>query len=374
MRSTLPLAIVLAVASPLLLPAPARATYCTSGTELTQSFPTSGPAVSEWHLCYEIVRMPDSSGALTESQTLVLSQVEFRPGALATPITVVGDMRMAEVFVPYHSGAPRFHDLTEYAFDLQALTTVECPATRLDGDRICSEIVDRGLAWRDPYFALARRGEKLVLWSVLNAANYDYIMRYEFYDDGTIEVRAASTGRKYGGPDDTAGHFHNFAWRINLDVAGAGGDTATIAGVRVAASVHDSDKVVQREGGIKWDPKKFTHLEVEDGSAVNGRGRHVAYTLAPMREGVAKFPESWTKFPLWVTRNHGPTSELRARDVPTYAADHEVVAGQDVVLWYMDSHNHENDMRDEDRDTVSLAYLGFRLEPQNVWDATPFYP
>lgn len=371
MRPTILLA--LAAAGVLLASGPARAA-CTTGTELAQSFPSAGPAVSEWRLCYEILRMPHVDGTLIGSETLVITQAEFRPGAAATPIAVVGDMRMSEIFVPYHEGDPRYNDLTDFAFDLQPLTTIECPATRLDGDRICSQVVDRGLAWRDPGANIARRGEKLILWSVLNASNYDYVMHYEFYDDGTMEVRAAATGRKLGGADDTRGHFHNFAWRVNLDVAGAGGDTAELAGVRVGSSVRDVHRTLLREGGFKWDARSFTHLEVEDEAAVNGRGRAVGYTLAPVREGNTKFPESWTKFPLWVTRNHGPTSELRARDVPAYAADREPIAGEDVVLWYMDSHNHENDMRDEDRDTVPLAWVGFRLEPQNVWDGTPFYP
>jgi hypothetical protein len=30
-------------------------------------------------------------------------------------------------------------------------------------------------------------------------------------------------------------------------------------------------------------------------------------------------------------------------------------------------------MRDEDRDTVPVLWIGFRLEPQNLWDGTPLY-
>ena len=51
--------------------APAGAAYCTSGTELTQDFPTTGTPVSRWHLCWEILRMPNGVGALVESETLV---------------------------------------------------------------------------------------------------------------------------------------------------------------------------------------------------------------------------------------------------------------------------------------------------------------
>ena len=355
------------------LRAAAAAAVCTTGTELVQTFPTAGGAVSEWKLCWEVLRMPDDEGALTASQTLVISEATFRPGVGADPVDVLGELRMAEVFVPYDAGSPRFHDLTEFDFDLVALSTTECSGTRLSSNRICSEVLDRELAWRDPDFDLGRRGEKLALWSVLNAGNYDYVMHYGFWDDGTIEVRAGATGRKIGGPDDTDGHTHVFAWRIDLDVAGPGGDTVHIDNVTYSGkAVKEKPQLVTSEGGFAWSPENFTHVEVEDGTSVNGRGRERAYSLAPAREGLPKFKESWTRYPIWVTRSHGAAEELRAVDLPSYV-DKESVAGQDVVLWYIDAHHHEENMRDEDRDTVPVLWVGFRLEPQNLWDRTPFY-
>lgn len=371
LRSVLALFFALAL---LLLPAPARAAFCPSGNELVQEFPTSGTAVSRWQLCWDVVRLPGPSPIAPRSETLVISSAEFRPGAAAAPVKVVGDLRMTEIFVPYHPGTPRLHDMSDFPFDLEALTSVECTGTRLGANRVCREVGDRGLAWRDPFLPVSRRGEKLVLWSILNAGNYDYVMQYEFHDDGTIEVRAGATGRKLLGADDTNGHFHNFAWRIDLDVDGPDGDTVHVSSARVARQVTEVEKTVATEQGIRWDAKGFTHVEVSDEASLNGRGRPRGYTLAPVVEGMTRFPETWTKFPLWVTRSHGPGSELLARRVDQYASDREPVAGTDVVLWYFASHNHEGDMRDEDRQTVPVAWLGFRLEPQNLWDGTPFYP
>jgi hypothetical protein len=100
---------------------------------------------------------------------------------------------------------------------------------------------------------------------------------------------------------------------------------------------------------------------------------HLCWNILRMpREGVARFGEDWTNSPIYVTLNHGPTTELRARDLPAYVSQ-ENVEGQDVVVWYTDTHNHESNMRDEDRDAVPTEWVGFRLEPQNVWDGTPFY-
>jgi primary-amine oxidase len=348
------------------------AASCLTGTALSQSFPSGGPAFTQWDLCWQIVRMPDQSGFLSRSETLVITEAEFRPGIPAAPVRVIGDMRMAEIFVPYHAGTPRFHDLTDFSFSLVSLTTTECPGTRIASNRLCVEVKDRGLAWRDPFASIARRGQTLVLWGIVNASNYDYLMQYEFDDDGAIVVRAAATGQKLGGPTDTRGHFHNFAWRVNLDLAGAAGDTVHVSeSTAGTTTVRDKEKAVTTEGGIKLKSNAFTHLEVEDATRLNSRGRLLAYTLAPLREGVAKFGESWTKFPVWVTRN--ASNQLRARDVASYD-NNEAVAGQDVVVWYIDHHNHENNMRDEDRDTVPLSWVGFKLEPQNLWADTPFYP
>jgi hypothetical protein len=93
------LAMALAAFAAVAAPSDARAA-CASGTEMIQTFPTAGPPVSQWRFCYEIVRMPDESGTESQSQTLVIREAEFRPGALATPIRVLGEVRMAEIFVP----------------------------------------------------------------------------------------------------------------------------------------------------------------------------------------------------------------------------------------------------------------------------------
>ncbi len=367
-------ALALSAAALLLHPSRALAAPCASGNELVQEFPTAGPAVSRWELCWDVVRLPGPIPIAQRSETLVISSAEFRPGAAAAPVKVLGDLRMSEIFVPYHPGTPRLHDMSDLPFSLVALASVECTGTRLGSNRVCREVGDRGLAWRDPYVPVSRRGEKLVLWSILNAGNYDYVMEYGFFDDGTIEVRAGATGRKLLGADDMTGHFHNFAWRIDLDVDGADGDTAHVSAARVGRKVTESEKTIDVEQGLKWDAKGFTHVEVSDATSVNGRGRPRGYTLAPVVEGSTRFPESWTKFPIWVTRSHGPEAELLARQVDVYASDREPVAGTDLVLWYLASHDHESDMRDEDRRTVPVAWVGFRLEPQNLWDGTPFHP
>ena len=39
----------------------------------------------------------------------------------------------------------------------------------------------------------ARRGEKMLLWSILDAGNYRYLIEYTFSDDGVITSRIGAT-------------------------------------------------------------------------------------------------------------------------------------------------------------------------------------
>jgi Cu2+-containing amine oxidase len=353
----------------------AQSAPCPGLNDLTQGFPTAGPEVTRWHLCWDVERMPDASGAPNQSETLVIRDAGFRPAPGVPEVQVIGDMRIAEVFVPYHHSGLRLNDLTGGAgFVMNTLSSVECPGTLLADSTVCLELRDRGLAWRDPFLGTARRGEMLVLWSILNASNYDYVMEYSFLDDGSIYGRAGSTGRKLRGADDREGHMHNFAWRLNLDIDGPAGDTVFLAShVEDGLSGEDSDTRINLETGIGLNAKQFPHLKVVDGARKNGRGRKTGWELSPSREGIASHKEGWTKSPFWVTLNHGPDAELRARDLKKYV-NGESVVNKDVVVWYVDSHHHEDDMRDEDRDTVPVQWLGFKLEPQNLFDRTPFYP
>ena len=64
---------------------------------------------------------------------------------------------------------------------------------------------------------------------------------------------------------------------------------------------------------------------------------------------------------------------MLAKELPTYV-DGESVVDADVVVWYTGSAHHENNMRDEDRQTVPVKWIGFELSPQNLFDGTPFFP
>jgi primary-amine oxidase len=338
------------------------ASHCTGSSQrATFSGGTS------WHLCLEAV----------SRFGLIVRTASFRKSADAASIRVLYDGRLSEIFVPYHSGSPRFFDVSSFDFPLVTLTPAHCPAPRtiVAGGTVCREIRDRGIAWM--HDAVVRRGQELVLWGVLNAANYNYVIEWSFRDDGSIGGRAGSTGPKLGGPDDTQGHMHNFTWRLDIDLDGGLGDSAFlrrhVENLDVSPSTGaDTEARITVEGGRKWSPTGFTTLEVRDARLRNGRGRRTAYELLPLRSGSARHTEPYTMNDVWVTRAAEPP-ELSPRDLPSYV-DGESVANTDIVVWYTASAHHENGMRDEDRDVVPVLWTGFDLIPINLFDRTPLYP
>ena len=138
---------------------------------ITQNFPTSGPAVTTWLICWHEVAGNDS---IANPNGLAIGPVYFRQSLAAPFVRILWDMRVSDYFVPYHAGNPRFYDLSGFNFVLTGVTGADCPPT-VGGapisPHVCKEVHDRGLMWKD--FGGVRRGEELVLWGAIDAANYE---------------------------------------------------------------------------------------------------------------------------------------------------------------------------------------------------------
>ena len=184
---------------------------------ITQSFPTAGPAQVTWKICWREVA---GSNSIANPNGLVIGPVYLRKAPGAPMVQILYDLRVSEYFVPYHSGSPRYYDLSGFNFQLTGVTAADCPAA-LGGavlsPRVCREIRDRGLLWKDS--TGVRRGEEIVLWGAINAANYRYIQEYAFRDDGTITARAGATAQNLPGRE-LEPHTHNAIWRVDIDLGG----------------------------------------------------------------------------------------------------------------------------------------------------------
>ena len=335
------------------------------------------PSGSQWHLTVNAVN----------KFGLVITGASFQKSPTSPFLYVLHDGRLAEIFVPYHTGSPRYRDISFFDFKPLTVDPAKFPSPRqiIGVDKkICKEVRDY-FAWmnalgRSDEDALVRYGQEVVYFSVLRAGNYSYIMEWTFRDDGTILVRAGSTGPKAGGFPER-GHMHNFTWRLDIDLNGASANSAfwTSHSEQFTApfGATDSKEPISVEGSRVWDPEHFNTLEIRADGLKNAKGHDTSYDLVPMRSGTARHNEPWTKADFWVT-GYRP-SQLQAvspdgrQSLPDYITG-EPTNSKDLVIWYTGSEHHENNSRDEDRNTVPVIWTGFELDPENLFDETPFYP
>jgi Cu2+-containing amine oxidase len=228
-----------------------------------------------------------------------------------------------------------------------------------------------------------RRGQSLAVWSVLDGANYRYIMLYQFRDDGVVGFRLGATAHNLRSTDaDSATHLHMGCWRINVELGSARMTKVSqvILNTAIPATVVND---LTREARIQWVAEEFTRLRVASTFAVNSHipAHPISYELIPVRMGSGRFNgvgESFTQHELWVTRQR--TSELRPRDLATFE-NSEGIGESATTLWHHAPVLHVP--RDEDfgvdgtdayEGVAITAWAGCDLRPRNFFSSTPLYP
>jgi primary-amine oxidase len=354
--------------------------------EVVQEFPSNDIMQTAWK-----VHWAQQSGI-----GLYIQDAWFKRGPNEDWMQVLGDVRLAEAFVPYHSGSPRFWDVS-YNFPL-------CVATRDDaglhgkllgktlknlGPTVVQELRDRGVTWKS--VDGVRRGQTLVLWATLNAANYRYIIEFGFQDDGVVNVRLGSTGHNYSSREWEP-HMHNALWRIDVNLDGPDHNSALLMEHHEPAGLDLKDQGKARtehtpfnggkEGWADWDPVKFTMVRVVNELRRNARGEPISYDLMPMRMGNSRHfggdNEECTQHDYWVT--HQRPGEIHYTELPKYVAHGDTVTDTDVVLWYSAPCHHEPRSEDGElkgnnfRGCTPVMWSCFDLKPRNLFDRTPYYP
>jgi len=245
---------------------------------------------------------------------------------------------------------------------------------------VVKEVRDTGVLWKDD--AEVRRGEELVLWGVLDAGSYNYLIQYGFRDDGTVTFGFAATGTNLPGREAEA-HMHDGIWRIDVDLAGPAHDTVLLGRhLEPAGSPSATDQAPQfnagREGFGDWKSGEFSLARVRDEVVRNGRGQKISYDLVPLRWGSSRHVEPFSQHDFWVMRER--STELSVTQLPAYVEDREPIVDSDVVLWYTSPLHHVP--RHEDGRLVGgswegatiAMWAGFELRPRNLFDETPLFP
>jgi hypothetical protein len=178
---------------------------------------------------------------------LAIGPVFFTPAGGAQQ-EVLFKGTIAEVHVPYHTGSPRFLDATASTSGLGvgavALAAAECTGTLFDANHICVQNADGGYGWK--YQSSFRTAQAVEIFMSSQLGNYNYINKWTFHDDGSIEPQVGLTGRleEYGftaayipfgtqlnpaaaAPTVGKSHMHNFYYRLDFDIGGSGNDAVS---------------------------------------------------------------------------------------------------------------------------------------------------
>lgn len=378
---------------------------------------------------------------------------EDRPGVMLNSIevrdgdswrSVIHEMYLSEVFVPYSDPDEGWYwrtymDSGEYGFG-DAMTTltpgVDCPghATFLstpspesDGSVESREatvcIFERTVG--DPVWrrrADGRAGTDLVIRYAAAVGNYDYLMDYEFKQDGSIRSKVGAVGidavkavkaTDMASPtaeDDTrfgtlirpnivaANHTHFFNYRIDFDIDGennsfmrarltptkiVGADVprTSIWTVQPEYPLREQEAVTRIHTAspaylIAYNPNVRNELKQNPGYVLLPGGS-VAHSLLDVNDMPVK-RNDYVDNQYWVTpydageRYAGGEFAVQSDGTDTLGAwvrANRSIENTDIVSWYTVGFHHVP--RSEDWPVMPAHWVGFTLAPFNFFDRNP---
>jgi primary-amine oxidase len=367
---------------------------------------------------------------------LVLHTVGFRDGGRLRP--VAHRLSFAEMIVPYRDATPDHYRRT--AFDIGEwglgfmTTSLELGCDCLGEIRyldavvhdsrgepitipnaICVHEEDSGILWKhvdERAGAASRRARRLVISVHVTVANYEYLVYWRFYQDGSIECEVRATGimvtssfadgrqPPYGTLVDQRTyapfHQHFIVARLDLDVDGAA--NTVYATESEAAGVSDQDPYAlgltirstplrtEAEGIQDYDWNVQRGWKIVNDNVSNGLGTPVGYKLVP----AASFPPLIDRaspafqraevigHTLWVTPyaederwpcGDFPNLSSSDRGLPVWTAQNRPIENTDVVLWYVFGIHHIT--RPEDWPVMPVDTVSFWLKPFGFFDRNP---
>jgi hypothetical protein len=380
---------------------------CVAG-EITQYFPaaaageTAPRPESGWRIKYEILAAGTHNyggSAVWEFQSVEFMR-GYKPSGEEDWIKILNNLVLAEMYVPYYNGM-EIWDITGYFFNFVRAKVNYIPhqgiiSGRLLADNVViAEVVDDNVRWMATNDNI-RRGQVLELWATLNAANYRYVIKYSFADDGTIHVRAGGTARNLRSVpvgDEEGMHLHSPGWRLEFDLGAADANKIEIV-EREPDPQSARATLVHRpfangsEGGEIWNPEKFTTVMVTNARTMDRHdpAHNVSYKLVSLRSGSPRTFREHTKYDFWAVLsspsepNRSSDRERRFAEIADYARNPEPLDGHAVALWTATALHHiprTEDFGAKDYNasegSAIMMWTGFDLMPHNLWDKTPLF-
>jgi primary-amine oxidase len=367
---------------------------------------------------------------------LVLHTVGFNDGGRLRP--VAHRLSFAEMIVPYRDATPDHYRRT--AFDigewglgfmttslelgcdclgetayLDAVVHDSRGEPRVIRNAICVHEEDDGILWKhvdDRAGTEVRRARRLVISFHVTVANYEYLIYWRFYQDGSIECEVRATGIMVTsffppGQQPATGalvdertyapyHQHFIVARLDLDVDGQPNTVVAVESRPLpvsAANPHGLALVTQEtplrtesDGRQDYDWASQRSWKVTSTRSVNGLGTRPAYKLVPGGSFPPLIDVSSPAFQraevightLWVTPyepgerwpcGEFPNLSVVDHGLPAWTARDRPIEDTDVVLWHVFGLHHIT--RPEDWPVMPADRTSFWLKPWGFFDRNP---
>ena len=381
---------------------------------------------------------------------------ERRPGTVLSLVTYDGRPVMyqgslAEIFVPYQDSDTNwfyrtFMDAGEFGFGLLSSPLklgLDVPPNAVLRDALVSaaipdssvpvvplplpevvgifERLTGNPGWRHfelfggPTPAYEGRAEvELVVRSISQLGNYDYMVDWVFNQSGAIRVdvsltgidvtkgvRSTSLGSPSAGADTKYGalvapnlvapnHSHHFNFRLDLDIDGRNNSFMlselktkdNVPGPRRSAWVVE-DKRLDSERDGKLDENEAL-WKVVNPNRTNALGYNTGYVVEshdhadPLLRKADFKRAGFIEHTLWITRFNAdqrfasgdtPNQNPGEPGLPEYQGDDQSIVNTDIVLWLTVGHHHVT--ASEDWPVLSRETMSFKLKPVHFFDRNP---
>jgi primary-amine oxidase len=367
----------------------------------------------------------------------VIYQVAYDDNGTTRPIAY--RMSFAEMVVPYRDPTPDHYRRTAYDIGewglgymttslemgcdcLGEITYVDAVLTDSRGEpftianAVCLHEEDNAVLWKHvdgKTGAEVRRMRRLVVSCHATVANYEYLIYWRFYQDGSIECEVRATGIMVTTPFGEGAdpppwgtvvdhrtyapfHQHFLVARLDLDVDGTdntvvevdseaapvGPDNPHGLGLRTRTAAVARESEAGRD--YSWDTQRT--WKVVNPNRLNAYGDPVAYKLVPTAAFPALMDPSTPQYvrapvigkPVWVTRQHDderwpcgayPVQSAADDGMTRWISDDEELVATDVVLWYVFGIHHIT--RVEDWPVMPVDAVSFWLKPFGFFDRNP---
>jgi primary-amine oxidase len=307
---------------------------------------------------------------------LVVSKASFR----GTTVLFKGTAPF--VIVPYHGGSPVFKDGIN---DQGAPFTPVRPTSANDAAGPGTPTASNDSQWDpgtnpggavviDKEPATVLQPATLTIWAKFQCANYQYVHRWEFRADGSIEASVGLGGHLWTKNAATSNHIHNFYFRLDFDMAGAANNAVQQFAHPNNNASSDGWTTIPKEGKRSAVATQATKWRVVN-KAPKANGKLRSYEITP---GSDMAPDgTFSTADLWVLQYDS------AQDGAAVGTNDSVlggaylhggganVDGADVVVWVCLRHHHETRQLGEETITLPYEFLSFHMEPRDFLDGTP---